>query len=178
MSMAVSPLSSKPFTRAVVVMGVTSCGKSTIGAAIAAHFGIPFIEGDKLHPPENIEKMSAGIPLTDDDRWPWLHEIGSTLSGEEGRVASCSALKRSYRKFIVETAGKPVWFVHLHGNHKVLEARGKARKGHFMPPSLLASQLATLELPGPDEHAATIDIDREVNSVVEEAIAFLLNTVD
>jgi gluconokinase len=80
MSMAASPRSSEPFTRAVVVMGVTSCGKSTVGEAIARHFCVPFIEGDKLHPPENIAKMSAGIPLTDEDRWPWLHQIGEAPS--------------------------------------------------------------------------------------------------
>jgi gluconokinase len=158
---------------AVVVMGVTSCGKTTVGEALATALGARFTEGDRLHPPENIAKMSAGVPLTDADRWPWLALIGASLSGDDGHVASCSALKRAYRMAIADAAGRPVRFVHLHGSAEVLSERIAARKGHFMPPSLLASQLATLEMPDTDEDAVTLDIAQEPEAIVQAALAFL-----
>jgi gluconokinase len=161
------------FRDAVVVMGVTSCGKTTVGEALAASLGACFTEGDRLHPPENIAKMSAGVPLSDADRWPWLALIGAALRGDDGHVASCSALKRAYRAAIAEAAGRPVRFVHLHGTAKVLRARIAGRKGHFMPPSLLDSQLATLEMPGADEDAVTIDVDQEPEALVQRALEFL-----
>ncbi len=162
------------FEGAVVVMGVTSCGKTTVGEALAtALHAEVFIEGDKLHPPANIAKMSAGIPLTDDDRWPWLTRIGNELAGTGCKVASCSALKRAYRERITIAASRPVAFIFLSGSRELLAERIAARKGHFMPPSLLDSQLATLEIPAPDELAVTIDIALPVAEQVARAAQFL-----
>jgi carbohydrate kinase (thermoresistant glucokinase family) len=161
------------FSDAVVVMGVASCGKTTIGEALAQQLRVAFTEGDKLHSTESVAKMSAGIPLTDDDRWPWLARVGAALQGVEGHIVSCSALKRSYRSAIITAAKRPVKFVHLHGSREVLQQRIAARKGHFMPPSLLDSQLATLELPGADEEAISIDIDQSAERIVAEALKFL-----
>jgi gluconokinase len=168
-----STAASHQFSDAVVVMGVASCGKTTIGEALAQHFNVGFTEGDRLHSTANVAKMSAGIPLTDDDRWPWLAQIGASLAGTEGHIVSCSALKKSYREAIAAAAKRPIKFVHLHGSHKVLQQRIANRKGHFMPPSLLDSQLATLEIPGPDETAVTIDIDQTPDAILQAAIAFL-----
>ena len=170
MSMAASPR----FSDAVVVMGVSSCGKTTVGEALARALGVGFTEGDKLHSAGNVAKMSAGIPLTDEDRWPWLAQVGESLSGDAGHVTSCSALKRSYRVAIAGAAKRPVKFVHLHGSRAVLAERIAARKGHFMPPSLLDSQLATLEMPGADENVITIDIDQPADDIVGVALKFLL----
>ena len=170
MSMAVSP---QFFDGAVVVMGVTACGKTTVGIALAKAIGARFTEGDALHPEANIKKMSAGIPLDDDDRWPWLAKVGESLKGPGGKVTSCSALKRSYRQRIVQFAQRPVAFVLLHGSEKLLATRIAARKGHFMPPSMLASQLATLEIPGEDELSITIDIAKPIEQQVSEAKAWL-----
>ncbi len=167
MSMAASPL----FSDAIVVMGVASCGKTTVGEALALHLGIPFTEGDRLHATESVAKMSAGIPLTDDDRWPWLAQVGETLRGTAGHVVSCSALKKKYRLAIVEAAQRPVTFIHLHGSRAVLQQRMRERKGHFMPSSLLDSQLAILEAPDPDEHAISIDIDQPIEAIVSAALA-------
>lgn len=161
------------FTGAAVVMGVASCGKTSVGEAVAQRLGAVFVEGDKLHPAANIAKMSAGIPLTDDDRWPWLTEIGRTLAGGDGRIASCSALKRAYRERIAEAAGRPVAFIFLDGSRELLQARIAARKGHFMPPSLLESQLQTLERPASDEWALRLDIAEPVPELVAKAAAWL-----
>jgi gluconokinase len=169
MSTAASPL----FFSAVVVMGVASCGKTTIGEALAQQLGVAFIEGDKLHSPENVAKMSTGIPLTDDDRWPWLAHVGTALGGDVGKVVSCSALKRAYRTAIIAAAKRPVKFVHLQGSRAVLQQRITARRGHFMPASLLESQLATLEMPDSDEDATSIDIDQSAACIVAEALRFL-----
>jgi gluconokinase len=164
------------FTGAAVVMGVASCGKTSVGEALAARLGALFTEGDRLHPKANVEKMSAGFPLTDEDRWPWLAQVGESLQGREGRIASCSALKRAYREHIIAEAGRPVAFVFLDGSRALLEQRIAARKGHFMPPSLLASQLATLERPAPDELANAFDIARSVDEIVAEASAWLMQS--
>jgi gluconokinase len=172
MSTAASP----QFCNAVVVMGVTCCGKTTVGETLAAHLKVPFIEGDRLHGEANIAKMSAGIPLTDDDRWPWLHRVGKNLQGEVGTIVSCSALKRAYREAIAKAAGRPVFFIHLHGSMEVLRQRIGARKGHFMPSSLLDSQLATLEIPDLDERAITIDIAQDQSVIVRESLQFLANS--
>ncbi len=114
-------VASPRFSDAVVLMGVASCGKTTIGEALARHLGNAFLEGDKLHSPENVAKMSAGIPLTDEDRWPWLAWVGTASQGNVGRVVLCSALKRVYRTAIVNAANRPVKFVHLHGTLAVLQ---------------------------------------------------------
>ncbi len=169
MSTAASPR----FSDAVVVMGVASCGKTTIGEALAARLAVPFIEGDRLHPSANVAKMSAGTPLTDQDRWPWLAQVGAALSGNEGRIASCSALKRAYREAIAKHAGRPVKFVHLHGSEEELRNRISSRKGHFMPAALLDSQLATLEMPDAAEAAITIAIDQTPEAILRAALDFL-----
>ena len=174
MSMAESLQSSKPFTGAVVVMGVASCGKTTLGAALAGQLGARFVEGDHLHSAESVEKMSKGIALTDEDRWPWLGRIGVALRGTAGVVISCSALKKSYRRVIAENAERRVLLVHLHGNRAVLAQRIASRKGHFMPASLLESQLATLEPPDATEYHVTIDVAAPLAEQIETALAFVL----
>jgi gluconokinase len=166
MSMAASP----PFSDAIVVMGVASCGKTTLGAALAQQLGLAFTEGDTLHAAESVAKMSAGIPLTDDDRWPWLARVGDILRGTVGHVVSCSALKRQYRVAITKAAQRPVTFIHLRGSRAVLEQRMTARQGHFMPASLLDSQLAILEIPGADENAISIDIDQPAEAILNAAL--------
>jgi gluconokinase len=139
---------------AVVVMGVAGSGKSTIAAGIAELLSLPFIEGDELHSPLSVAKMKAGVALEDDDRWPWLDRIAARLADKErmplGLVITCSALKRSYRDRVRH--GAPgVRFVFLQGPGALIESRLAARTHHFMPSTLLASQLQTLESPGPDE---------------------------
>ena len=173
MSTAASPPRSDGFGGAAVVMGVTGCGKTTIGEALAARLGLPFLEGDRLHPAANITKMSAGTPLTDEDRWPWLGEIGARLAGSSGIIASCSALKHDYRRRLAEAAKRPVFFVFLDGSRELLEARVRQRPGHFMPPALLGSQLSTLERPGNDESAIAIDIALPADEIAARAVAFL-----
>ncbi len=140
-------------------MGVSGCGKSTVGAHLAHALDAAFLDGDSLHPLANVEKMAAGIPLDDSDRQPWLEEIGRRFAsaGDRPLVIACSALKRSYRDLI--RAGAPdARFIHLHGNAELLGARMAARPGHFMPPSLLASQLQTLEPLQTDEAGIVLDI--------------------
>ncbi len=158
---------------AIVIMGVTCCGKTTFGVALAEKLGAKFVEGDKLHSPESIAKMSSGLPLGDADRWPWLERIGQSMQGEACVVATCSALKRTYRQAIVESACRTVTFIHLHGDKAILAARIAARKNHFMPPSLLDSQLATLETPDTSENAMTIDIALPRDDQVAIAMKFL-----
>jgi beta-N-acetylhexosaminidase len=156
----------------IVVMGVSGCGKTTIGDLVARELGVPFLDGDSLHPVENVAKMAAGTPLTDEDRWPWLATVGTELAkaGDRGLVLACSALRRSYRDAIREQAPDTV-FLHLHGSKEVLRARTEGRTGHFMPPALLDSQLATLEPLDADEAGIVVDIAAPVNEVVAEALA-------
>ena len=160
----------------VVVMGVSGSGKSTIGALLAHSLGIPFIDSDGLHPQANIVKMAGGVPLTDDDRWPWLALVGQALTeaGAEGTglVIACSALKRAYREAIVEAA-PDVQFVHLAGTLDVLANRLEGRSEHFMPPALLRSQLAILEELQKDEPGFAVDIDQPVANVVRDSAARL-----
>ncbi|WP_310060462.1 gluconokinase, GntK/IdnK-type [Arthrobacter ginsengisoli] len=153
-------------------MGVSGCGKTTIGDLVARELGLPFLDGDALHPVENVAKMAAGTPLTDDDRWPWLATVGSTLAnaGDGGLVLACSALKRSYRDAIRALAPDTV-FLHLHGSKEVLGSRLEGRSGHFMPAALLDSQLATLEPLVGDEAGIVVDIAAPVNQVLNEALA-------
>jgi gluconokinase len=158
-------------------MGVSSSGKTTVGELIAAGLGAPFLDGDGFHPKANIEKMSAGIPLTDEDRWPWLEAMGKGLhaAAEQNGIAvgACSALRRTYRDFLTRAAGEPVVFVYLDGSFELIEARIKARRHHFMPGSLLRSQFATLEPPGPDENAFTVPIEEAPERVADAALARL-----
>ena len=153
-------------------MGVSGCGKTTIGDLVARGLGAPFLDGDSLHPVENVAKMAAGTPLTDEDRWPWLATVGSELAnaGDGGLVLACSALKRCYRDAIRALAPGTV-FLHLHGSKEVLGSRLEGRSGHFMPAALLDSQLATLEPLEADETGILVDIAAPVSQVVTEALA-------
>lgn len=157
--------------RAIVVMGVSGSGKSAVAAALAAALGLRFTEGDALHPAENIAKMTRGIPLTDADRRPWLDLVAAALAG--GGIVSCSALRRAYRERLRRGAGRPLAFVFLRGTEAVLAERMAFRTGHFMPGSLLASQLATLEDPSGEPGVVTVDIDRPLPEIVAEAVAAL-----
>jgi gluconokinase len=160
----------------IIVMGVSGCGKTTAGEALAAHFGVPYIEGDALHPAENVEKMRSGTPLNDDDRWPWLEKIGAALKAHPGgAVATCSSLKRIYRGRLRETSGGRLRFVFLKCGKGVLEERMRARKGHFMPPSLLASQLAALEDPSGEAGVVTVNGDGGHEEIMAEIIGGLEN---
>lgn len=169
--------SSRQAPQAIIVMGVSGCGKSSVGDGLAAHFGLPFIEGDSLHPPANVEKMSHGTPLTDDDRWPWLERIGAEISAKlaagSGIIVSCSSLKKAYRDLLRRAAGGRLLFVYLHGSPALLAERMLARKGHFMPASLLESQLRTLENPTGEPDVLTIPIDGSIDMIVSLAIAAL-----
>jgi len=155
----------------IVVMGVSGCGKSTVGAALAERLGVHFIDGDALHPLSNIEKMSRGVALGDTDRLPWLADVGRTLRDHQstGLVLACSALKRSHRDVIRWEAPK-VTFIHAHGDPSVLSERLAGREGHFMPATLLASQLATLEHLDEAERGFVIDIRLPVLELVDAAI--------
>jgi gluconokinase/shikimate kinase len=140
-------------------MGVSGCGKSTVAGVLAGRLGWDLCEGDDLHPPENVAKMAAGHALTDEDRWPWLDRIAEWIRShtDDGRpgIVTCSALKRSYRDVL---RGRNVVFVYLHGTREQIAARLSVRHGHYMPPTLLDSQFATLEPPDEDEHAWWIEI--------------------
>lgn len=152
-------------------MGVSGCGKSSLGAALAHKLGVPFVEGDALHPATNVEKMRAGTPLTDDDRWPWLDRIATSLGESDAIVVSCSALRRAYRDRL-RARGWPIHFVHLAGSQSVMAGRMAKRGAHYMPVSLLDSQFATLEPPGADE-ALTLDVAMPLGSMVECALSYL-----
>lgn len=158
----------------LVVMGVSGCGKSTVGAALAQALRVEFVEGDAFHPPDNVARMAAGIPLTDADRAGWLHALAAHLAqaAPRGVVVSCSALKRAYRD-ILRGRQSVVRFVWLDLPRAQLESRLSTRTGHYMPPSLLDSQLATLEPPQADEDAIRIDASRPVATLVAEALARL-----
>lgn len=172
MSTAVSAHPFEP--TAFVVMGVSGSGKTMVGEAIARDLGLPFLEGDSLHPKANIDKMSKGIPLTDDDRFPWLDKIGAEVAAKlaagGGIVVSCSALKRIYRDRLRAAATGRLIFIFLRGSEAVLAPRMAARKGHFMPASLLKSQLATLEDPSGEPGVLTIEISGTTDEVTTETI--------
>lgn len=173
MSTAPLPPQSEP-ARIIVVMGVAAAGKTATGKAIARRLHAPFLDADAFHPQANIEKMSAGIPLTDEDRWPWLGALAKALHAEARRkgvvIGACSALKRSYRNHLVEKAGEPILFVHLSGSRDVLATRIARRPHHFMPASLLDSQLATLEPPGADENAITFPATDAVEKIAGDVL--------
>lgn len=165
------------FARLIIVMGVSGCGKSTVGAALAGRFGKPFLDADDYHPPANVEKMSQGIPLSDADRWPWLDQLAEALrvaADEAGMsIAACSALRRAYRQRLVNAAGEPILFVFLHGSRDIIAKRMAARTDHFMPTELLDSQFATLEPPTANENALVLNIDASVATLAETIYARL-----
>ena len=159
-------------TSRYVVMGVSGCGKTAIGMAFARSIGASFIDGDDLHPAENIAKMGRGYALDDNDRRPWLLDVARELrSADEPVVIGCSALKRRYRDWIRKGAAAPVKFLHLSGTRDVIALRMMARDSHFMPLSLLDSQFAALEPPGPDEDSVTVDIDQAPDGIVAALLA-------
>jgi len=157
----------------LVIMGVSGSGKTTIAQGLSRKLGWLYQEGDALHPPSNVAKMSSGTPLTDADRLPWLHKIAAKIdewraAGVSG-VVTCSALKRSYRDIIA--GNRPdVIVVYPKGSQALIAARMAERKGHFMPASLLDSQFGTLEEPSPDENAITVGIDRAPDAIVDEIV--------
>ncbi|HKS19880.1 MAG TPA: gluconokinase [Bradyrhizobium sp.] len=154
-------------------MGVSGSGKSTIADALAKRLGWRYEDGDKFHPASNVAKMSAGQPLTDEDRWPWLQAIADEIDricSKGGRaVIACSALKRAYRKMLVHGRGD-VRIIFLDGTEALIASRLAARRDHFMPPELLTSQFKTLEPPAPDERPVNVSIDATVESIVDDII--------
>ncbi|MFE0454237.1 gluconokinase [Streptomyces sp. NPDC058914] len=158
----------------VVVMGVAGTGKTTIGPLLAARLGVPYAEGDDFHPQANIAKMSAGTPLTDEDRWPWLDAIGTWAQERAGLggVVSCSALKRSYRDRL-RAAAPDLVFVHLAGDRALIEDRMSHRQGHFMPTALLDSQFATLQPLQEDEAGVVVDVSGGPEEITRRATSAL-----
>lgn len=167
------PASTPPV--AVVLMGVGGCGKSTVGRVLAARLGAGFTDADDLHPAQNVDKMRSGVPLGDEDRWPWLDLVGkhlrSAITTGTGIVVGCSALKRAYRDVL--RVSPAITFLHLSCSSDVLRARLGARTGHFFGPSLLASQLGTLEPLQPDETGAVVDGDGPLEDVARAALMAL-----
>ncbi|MET7390742.1 gluconokinase [Streptomyces sp. NPDC005385] len=163
-----------PTPHVLVVMGVAGTGKTTIGPLLAARLGVPYAEGDDFHPQANIAKMSAGTPLTDDDRAPWLDAIGRWAHDRAGLggVVSCSALKRGYRDRL-RAAAPGVAFVHLTGDRRLIEDRMSHRQGHFMPTALLDSQFATLQPLAADEAGVEVDVSGDPTEITERAVAAL-----
>jgi len=158
---------------ALIVMGVSGSGKSTIAESLAERLCWRYEDGDKFHPASNVAKMSAGHPLTDDDRWPWLRaiadEIDRACKAGEHVVIACSALKRAYRDVLVN-GRSDVRFVYLKGTQQLIADRLARRKGHFMPPGLLESQFRTLEPPGPGENSVPVSIDASVGAIVDDIV--------
>jgi carbohydrate kinase (thermoresistant glucokinase family) len=161
------------FDTILVVMGVSGSGKTTVAEKLAAELGVEFLEGDKLHPRANVEKMKSGTPLTDDDRWPWLEAIATRIdewrAQGKGGVITCSALKRTYRAVLVGERPQ-VRVVYLKGSRELIHRRMAARRGHFMPVGLLDSQFATLQEPGPDERPIVADIGSAPAEIVADII--------
>jgi carbohydrate kinase (thermoresistant glucokinase family) len=156
----------------IVIMGVTGCGKTTVGIALAESLGIEFIDSDVLHSESNKKKMSSGTPLTDSDREPWLQEVSKALQSHESVVVACSALKKNYRSTIL--AGAPTTkFVHLSGSQELIFARLSERSHHFMPIGLLDSQFHTLEHLDDTETGKVFEILKPVDQIVNEVIAWL-----
>jgi gluconokinase len=163
-------------TTHLVVMGVAGSGKSTIAAALSQHLGWACAEADEFHPQANIQKMSQGIPLQDEDRWPWLHQIQNWMTTQatagKSTVLTCSALKQRYRQLLAQAEGR-VLFLHLHGEADLIGQRMQGREGHFMPPSLLPSQLATLE-PLSDDELATGSLRLDISKSPEELVSTIV----
>ncbi len=158
--------------RPIVVMGVSGVGKTTVGVELARRLGIDFIDADDLHSAENVAKMSAGIPLVDDDRWPWLDRVGAVLAADPRSVVACSALRRVYRDRLRATAPATL-FVHLAAAPERVAAQAEAREDHFMPPALLRSQIATLEPLGDDERGITVVVNADPDELVDRIVGLL-----
>jgi carbohydrate kinase (thermoresistant glucokinase family) len=156
-----------------LIMGISGCGKSTVGRILAQTLGVDFVEGDDYHSRENVERMAVGIPLTDLDRADWLSALANRIrlarDSGTGVVLTCSALKRSYRD-ILRSGAPDLQFIFLDGSRSVIAERLNERRGHFMPPSLLDSQLATLEKPSPDENAWTFDVSESAQEIVDDIV--------
>ena len=163
-----------PGVAAIVVMGVSGAGKSTVGRLMAARLDCPFRDADSFHPKANIEKMSRGEPLTDQDRWPWLDAIAAWIAEHRAAgttcVVTCSALKRAYRDVVTDAQRADVRLVYLKGDFALIAARLAARKGHFMPSALLQSQFDALQEPAPDERAITVPIDTTPEQITARII--------
>lgn len=158
---------------AIIVMGVSGCGKSTVGTLLARELGWVFEDGDAFHPPANIATMSAGMPLTDDDRWPWLRAIAARIGAAPAPVIiGCSALKRAYRD-VLRNGRSDIRFLHLTGAPDVILPRQASRSGHFMPASLVASQFATLESTDGEGDVIALDVGPAPSAIVDQTIATL-----
>lgn len=158
----------------IVMMGVSGCGKTAAGTRLAERLGVPFLDGDDLHPGENVRKMAAGTPLDDGDRRPWLSDVGTTLRAREetGAVIACSSLRRLYRNIIRWEAPRAV-FIHLAGQRDLIAQRMGGRRGHFMPTALLVDQFEVLEPLAADEDGFVVPVTGDLDSVVDLAIATL-----
>jgi gluconokinase len=161
-----------PSEASIVVMGVSGAGKSTVGAALARRLDLPFADADTFHPAANIAKMSAGTPLDDNDRRPWLAAVGQWLADHTGGVMSCSALRRRYRDQL-RSCRRDIEFLHLVGSPELVGSRQAGRSGHFMPPSLVMSQFEALEPLDPDERGMAIDVGHSVDAIVDMFVQYL-----
>lgn len=163
--------------RILIVMGVASSGKTVTGRALARRLHAPFLDGDDFHPPANKDKMRAGIPLGDADRWPWLKALAGALheaAGQKGvAVGACSALRRAYRDYLIEQAGEPILFVFLDGEIDVIRGRIEARRHEFMSPTLLDSQFATLERPAASENVLRVEVTDAVEAIAAQVVKHL-----
>ncbi len=158
----------------IIVMGVSGSGKSTVGEKLAEALNLPFLEGDSLHPKSNVDKMASGIPLQDEDRWPWLDKIGERMAtAEQGLIVSCSSLKKSYRERLRAAVGGQLAFVFLDGSFEVLHEHMGHRTGHFMPVTMLESQLATLESPVGEPLVFRVDVVDSIEKIVAESLEWL-----
>ncbi len=162
----------------LIVMGVTGCGKTTVGALLAGRLNARFLDGDDYHPTANVEKMASGKPLTDDDRWPWLDRLGDVFEksvAEQDRVVlGCSALRRIYRDRLTNACAAAPLFIHLSGRRELIHGRMAARRDHYMPVGLLDSQIATLEPMEQDENAIALEVDATADQITSRILELLI----